>query len=170
MHKAEGSVGHYIAMQVRARGGDRSLRGFLGVNFALKKAMKRAGDKMVFTIERNADVKRAVRAALGRKDVVSMDQACSVAVMMPAQRFWVSEERACAVVSAMMRNISTLDGMRGAKRRMYREIYRRVLMARKQNPEATLVDIVAEVIEQEAPEFYLEPMTARDIIYKSRRA
>lgn len=132
--------------------------------------MKRAGDKMIFTSERNADVKRAVRAALGRMDVVNMGQACALAVSMPARRFWVSEERACAVVSAMMRNISALDGMRGAKRRMFREIYRRVLLARKQNPEATLVDIVAGVIEQEAPEFYLEPMTVRDIIYKSRRA
>lgn len=125
---------------------------------------------MVFTVERNADVKRAVREVLSRKDVMNMDQACALAVGMPARRFWVSEERACAVVSAMMRHTEAISGMRGPKKRMYREIFGRVVKAMSCRPGAALVDIVAEVIEQEAPEFYLEPLTVRDIIYKSRRA
>lgn len=81
----------------------------------------------------------------------------------------MSEERACAVVSAMLKGEAP-KGMRGAKKRMYTEICCRVAGVLALRPEAALVDAVAEVIEQEAPEFYLEPLTARDIIYKSRRA
>lgn len=133
--------------------------------------MKRRGDKMAFTTDRNADVKRAVKTALGRKDVMNVEQACALAVGMPARRFWVSEERACAVVSAMLKgDAALLAKMRGGKKRMYKEIFCRVVKALEQNPGSALVDIVAEVIDQEAPEFYIEPLTARDIIYKSRRA
>ena len=88
---------------------------------------------------------------------------------MPCSRFWVSEERATAVISAMLRGQPILDTMRPTKREMFLEIFRRVEEKQKEFPDMPLCDIVFFVVNSPAPKFYMKPKHASDTMYKIKR-
>jgi hypothetical protein len=83
-------------------------------------------------------------------------------------RFWVTPSRATIVVREMLRG-EVVQDMRGNKRDMYTEIFKRVKVEIEKGDERTLPDIVTEVVEQPAPEFYITPQNARNKIKKGRR-
>lgn len=83
----------------------------------------------------------------------------------PASRFWVSEERATIVISAMAAG-KPLPRMRHNKREMFDEIYRRFLIERKANPNKSTYELVAKIVNQPAPKFYLTPRTVGEFIYR----
>lgn len=138
--------------------------------------MKKQGCKVDYATARGEEVKRAFRKAWEcAASMVSgyqpdVEHVAAVAVRMPASRFYVSEERAAQVVSQMMRGEGATDGMRESKRRMYGELLRRVSQLKTKQPTAPLVDLVASVIYEPAPEFYMEPATALFIISRMRTA
>ena len=138
--------------------------------------MKKQGCKVDYAAARGEEVKRAFRKAWEcAASMVSgyqpdVDHVAALAVRFPASRFYVSEERAAAVVGQMMRGEPVTDGMRESKRRMYAELLRRVRLLRAKQPAATLVDLVASVIYEPAPEFYIEPATALFIMSRMRTA
>ncbi|MDE7376603.1 MAG: hypothetical protein K2N16_07125 [Muribaculaceae bacterium] len=138
--------------------------------------MKKQGCKVDYAAARGEEVKRAFRKAWEcAASMVSgyqpdVDHVAALAVRFPAPRFYVSEERAAAVVGQMMRGEPVTDGMRESKRRMYAELLRRVRLLRAKQPAATLVDLVASVIYEPAPEFYIEPATALFIMSRMRTA
>lgn len=138
--------------------------------------MKKPGCKIDYAAARGEEVKRAFRKAWEcAASMVSgyqpdVEHVAAVAVKFPASRFFVSEERAAAVVSQMIRGEGATDGMRESKRRMYGELLRRVNQLRAKQPNAPLVDLVASVIYEPAPEFYIEPATALFIISRMRTA
>lgn len=86
---------------------------------------------------------------------------------MPSRRFWVSAERASVVVSAMLRG--ECPKMRPAKRAMFDEICRRVVMLQSQRNGVPFLHIVEEVVEQRAPSFYLTPESIRKYIFNAKR-
>lgn len=89
-------------------------------------------------------------------------------VNMPAERFWVSEERATIVVSQMMRG-DKLENMLPTKREMFVEIYNRViglLACRRDEP---LSALVFDVVGSPAPKFYMTPDSAKVIICKIKK-
>lgn len=131
--------------------------------------MKKQGAILEFASERNAEVMKAYRAVARRVNNVNMRAVTSELVKQPAPRFWVSEERATDVVSLMLRGADVLKGMRASKRRMFEEICKRVVAERSLRPGTPLKWIVADVIYSPAPEFYMEPLTAQDIIYNRIR-
>lgn len=132
--------------------------------------MKKPHCRMEFVDERDADVMRCFRMAAASAAQISLKEITGQIARMPAKRFWVSQERACSVISCIARGMPVLHGMRPCKQRLYIEIFRRVAGRQQSCPQRTLTDIVSEVIEEPAPEFYMEPLTILDIIYKSRRA
>lgn len=87
-------------------------------------------------------------------------------VNMPAARFWVSEERATIVVSALLSGRDLPENMRPTKCEMFSEIYHRVLKLRRERPKASVFELVCEVVNSPAPKFYMLPRSAMDIIYK----
>ena len=93
----------------------------------------------------------------------------------PSSRFWVSEERAAIVVSAilsgnedwdLLRKHRSLFRMRANKREMFLEIARRVKELQQEFPDKTIYDLTAIVVNQPAPKFYLSARTVGEFIYR----
>lgn len=93
-------------------------------------------------------------------------------VMSPSSRFWVSEERAAAVVGGMLSGRDVLVGMRPPKRAMYEEIFRRFMALRCREPWRGIYELMHDVVMSPAPCFYMSASWAASIIYtrlKQRR-
>lgn len=131
--------------------------------------MKHQGSRPDFTDLRNRELMLTFRRVLAERRYFNVREDFRLVVDQPCSRFWVSEERAAAVVSAMLRGRPVLAGMRHSKQEMYREIHRRVLAMRASDPSAPLFDLVFAVVGSPAPRFYLSPKYAADIIYRILR-
>lgn len=130
--------------------------------------MKPFGSILAFTRERNAALLEAYREQVKAARFVKLNEIGARIVSSPAPRFWVSEERAAAVVSAIMRGKPVLKSMRPTKREMFGEIYRRVVALKKQHPEWHLCELVHEVVNSPAPKFYMEVSSALERLFKIR--
>ena len=128
--------------------------------------MKPYGSILEFTRERNEDLMRAYRQQIRQARHIRMRDIGAAIVNMPSARFWVSEERATIVVSALLSGRDLPENMRPTKCEMFSEIYRRVLKLRRERPKASVFELVCEVVNSPAPKFYMLPRSAMDIIYK----
>ena len=129
--------------------------------------MKSHGCVMDFVKARNKDVMRAYRHLLAKsKGPVNLLELAGQLVNMPAERFWVSEQRAAIVVSELMRGRPLPLYTRPTKREMYLEILRRYKELRKTNPNASIIDLTTMIVYSPAPKFYMAPRFAMEIIYK----
>ena len=93
----------------------------------------------------------------------SMDEVYQRIVNSKSKRFWVSEEQASKVVSYMMRG-NKIDYMSDNKRKMFEEIYARVIKMREEHPDIRLFHLVEIIVAQEAPCFYMTSGSAKVII------
>jgi hypothetical protein len=130
--------------------------------------MKHFGSIMDFTRERNEDIMRTFRIQLAKARFIIMPEIFQMVADSPSIRFWVSEERASIVVSAMLSG-KQLPRMRANKREMFEEIYRRFLVARQIDSEKTVYELVSDIVRQPAPKFYLTPRTVDEIIHRIKR-
>lgn len=130
--------------------------------------MKPHGSHFEYEDQRNDDLMTVYHNLLVEAQHVCMPDIYERAAASPSRRFWVSEERAAIVVSAMMRG-DRLTNMRPLKREMYTEIYNRVMELRQQQPDLPISQLVATVVEQPAPKFYLTPGSAKVLICKIRK-
>lgn len=127
--------------------------------------MKPHGSILEFTRERNADLLHAYRIQIARARHIRMKDIGRAIVNMPASRFWVSEERAAVVISAMLAGRDLPANMRPTKCEMFSEIFNRVMKLRHLRPNTPVADLVAEVVNSPAPKFYMLPRYAMNIIY-----
>lgn len=127
--------------------------------------MKYFGSILDFTRQRNDDLMRAFREQLALTSFVVMPEIFELVAESPAARFWVSEERAAIVISAMLAG-KPLPRMRSNKREMFEEIYRRFLIERENNPKKSVYELVTKIVNQPAPKFYLTPRTVGEFIYR----
>lgn len=127
--------------------------------------MKHFGSILDFTRERNNDLLRVYYKTLASASVIVMPVIFELVAQSPASRFWVSEERAAIVISAMEAG-KPLQRMRDNKREMFEEIYRRYLDLRKQFPDKSVYELAAKIVYQPAPKFYLTPRTVGEFIYR----
>lgn len=136
--------------------------------------MKYYGSILEFTAERNNDLMRAYRLQLQKADFIVMPRIFERVANSPASRFWVSEERATVVISSMLAGNESWDVykhkskslMSPVKREMFIEIYKRVKDSLAKNPLRPLPDVVAEIVRQPAPKFFLSPRTVGEYIYR----
>lgn len=129
--------------------------------------MKYFGSILDFTKERNDDLYRAYREQLAKASYIVMPEIFALVADSPARRFWVSEERAAIVVSAMLAE-KPLPKMRSNKREMFEEIFRRFLILRAEYPKKSVYELVSAVVNQPAPKFYLTPRTVGEFIYRMK--
>lgn len=127
--------------------------------------MKYFGCILDFTRERNADLMRAFRHHLALANFIVMPDIFEAVANSPASRFWVSEERAAIVISAMAAG-KQLPRMRSNKREMFNEIYRRFIVERNNNPDKSVYELVSTIVNQPAPKFYLTPRSVGEFIYR----
>lgn len=130
--------------------------------------MKSFGSVLAFTQERNDALLKAYREQVGTTRFVRLNEIGEKIVNSPSPRFWVSEERAAAVVSAIMRGKPVLKMMRPTKRAMFEEIHRRVVALKKKHPDWHLCQLVFEVVNSPAPKFYMESSSALERLFKIR--
>lgn len=142
---------------------------FITLTYYLKnQAMKSFGSILAFTRERNDTLLRAFREQIKVSSHVRLREIVEKIVNSPSPRFWVSEERAAIVVSAIMRGKPVLDSMRPTKREMFIEIHKRVCALKKRYPDWTLGQLVFKVVNSPAPRFYMEPSSAQERLFKIR--
>ena len=127
--------------------------------------MKYFGSILDFTKQRNADLMRVYRDRLAEASIIVMPVIFQLVADSPASRFWVSEERAAIVISAMAAG-KPMPRMRSNKREMFEEIYRRYLLMRKDYPDKSVYELVTKIVNQPAPKFYLTPRTVGEFIYR----
>lgn len=127
--------------------------------------MKYFGSILDFTKQRNADLMRVYRDRLAEASIIVMPVIFQLVAYSPASRFWVSEERAAIVISAMAAG-KPMPRMRSNKREMFEEIYRRYLLMRKDYPDKSVYELVTKIVNQPAPKFYLTPRTVGEFIYR----
>lgn len=130
--------------------------------------MKSIGATLEFTRRRNEDIMRVFNHHLKNEKYIFLPHIFHLVSESPASRFWVSEERAVAVVSALIAG-RKLPRMRENKIEMFQEILRRYLILRNKEPKIPMIRHITQVIEQPAPKFYLTPRTIGEIIFKIKR-
>lgn len=130
--------------------------------------MKPLGCIQPITRMRNEELLKAYRKQISKVSSILLIDICDKIVNSPAPRFWVSEERAVNVVSAIMRGTPILNTMRPPKREMFTEIHRRVIDLKKLHPRWSLCQIVSAVVNSPAPKFYMMPSSARHTLFKIR--
>lgn len=86
-------------------------------------------------------------------------------VSMPSPCFWIEPRTAMLFLSRKIRGES-LEDIKGVRRRMYEELYRRYLEIRDRHP--SLLSACRELVTEEAPEFYIGVDTAVKIIKRER--
>lgn len=124
--------------------------------------MKKKGNKCDFSSDRDAELRSVYREVMSTSEIISIGEASDRVAASPCSRFYVSEERAATVVSAIMRGVDALSGMNANKRRMFQEIHRRALSLIAARPRASLASVISEVIYSPAPEFYMSARYVRD--------
>lgn len=130
--------------------------------------MKYAGSDSFFKAQRNNNLMAVYRQLIGSAKEICLMDVYEQVVNFPAERFWVSEERAAVVIAAMMKGDKLLY-MRKTKREMFYEIYRRAQIIAKKNPEMTPLELATIVVRQPAPKFYMSPGSARIYIMEVRK-
>ena len=128
--------------------------------------MKHRGCLSDFIPQRNLELMQAYRRACDSTQFIIQRKVCEVVANSPCSRFWVSEERAKAVVSDILKGRYILDGMLPMKREMYIEIFRRSQALREDAP---LFDIVMLAVNSPSPKFYMTPDSVLQIVWIIRR-
>ena len=130
--------------------------------------MKHVGSKLEFTEERMAEMSLIYRRCLSQARIINRGEILRKVAETATSRFYVSEERAAAVVGRMLAG-RPLGPMNENKKKMFDEILSRSMKLRKARPERSLIDIVSEVVNQPAPRFYLTPETIGVMLSRHRR-
>lgn len=119
-----------------------------------------------FGAHRDTDLLNNFQRLLGLAPAGStVDDIFPELVRQPAERFYVSEFRACRVISHWMRAGYAPSGFRRTRLRMYGEIKERVEAMMSRSPGMRLSEAVSRVVNSPAPEFYMEPGSARVTLY-----
>lgn len=110
--------------------------------------------------ERIRDFYSVFRGVYCADKKIRMRDAVSVALSMPAKRFYVSAERAVNVMCEIKNGRFDPSKMRSQKVAMFMEIWNRYLELHSQNPDRFMVDIVYDIVYSPAPKFYMTTDTA----------
>jgi hypothetical protein len=131
--------------------------------------MKKKHSTSEFTSERNTVLLNHFRKALVADSQRAVARAFKEAAGTPAPRFWVSEARAAHIIGRMLAGDDPTRKMFEEKRAMYREIFARFMRLRAERPEATIYELVFEVVNQPAPSSYISWQRAKSVIYAEYR-
>lgn len=142
------------------------------VSLLLKRGkMKKKGSTSDFARQRDRELYESFKQVLATSRGVALRDMFGMAAARPASRFWVSEERAAAVIGAMMRDgvEPATAGMFAGRRAMYEELFSRVIAKMTADPSLCMTHAVGEAVCEPAPCFYLTDKSAKVIIYRIRR-
>ena len=130
--------------------------------------MKKKGTISQLKHERDDDLMRAYLQEISGRPHILLPDVLRAVVSSPSKRFWVTSERASIVVYNMMKG-DRLEHMRPLKRKMFREIYRRVMKLKRNYPQLSISILTEQAVSQPAPEFYITWQSAKVIISRIRK-
>ena len=130
--------------------------------------MKKKGTISQLKHERDDDLIRAYTHELSGRPHILLPDVLRAVVSSQSKRFWVTSERASIVIYNMMKG-DKLENMRPLKRKMFREIYRRVMKLRKNYPQLSISILTEQVVAEPAPEFYITWQSAKTILSRIRK-
>lgn len=125
---------------------------------------------MEYGEDRSRDLARAYHLYVSTHRLIVMGELYAFLAHTAAPRFYVSETRACQVVSAM--NDGKKDacrGMRRQKREMFKEIHKRAMVIAEDEPDMPFRDIIRKVIRQQAPTFYMSVASIKACLCRMRK-
>ena len=111
---------------------------------------------------------RAYTQELSGRPHILLPDVLRAVVSSRSKRFWVTSERASIVIYNMMKG-DKLENMRPLKRKMFREIYRRVMKLKKNYPQLSISILTEQVVAEPAPEFYITWQSAKTILSRIRK-
>ena len=129
---------------------------------------KIVGSTLEYTEERITALMEEYDRYIASCGYIRMSEVFGHIVNQPCRRFWVSNIRAAVVVARMLKGCK-LKNMRPSKKEMFQEIFRRVCALKEIHPSMSLFQLVAEVVAQPAPKFYLTPSSAKIMVYKAKK-
>lgn len=130
--------------------------------------MKKKGTISQLKHERDNDLMRAFQQELAGRPHILLPEVLKAVVASPSKRFWVTSERAAIVIYNMMKG-DKLENMRPLKRKMFREIYRRVMKLKRNYPQLSISILTEQAVSQPAPEFYITWQSAKVILSRIRK-
>lgn len=135
--------------------------------------MCRKGTKLEFLDEMHEDMMRNFREVLNEsRPGMGMNELCEATVRRPARRFYISPLQAFKVVSQLRKgNLHCLERMPDYRREMFHEINRMVdeQMTKYEFATKPLIFVVAHVISNRAPRFYVSAESMRRLYYSRQR-
>lgn len=129
---------------------------------------KIVGSTLEYTEERITALMEEYDRYIASCEYIRMSEVFDHIVNQPCRRFWVSNIRAAVVVARMLKGCK-LKNMHPSKKEMFQEIFRRVCKMKEQFPSMSLFQLVAEVVAQPAPKFYLTASSAKIMVYKAKK-
>ena len=135
--------------------------------------MCRKGTKLDFLDEMHEDLMRNFRDVLSKdKTGLGVNELCEETVMRPARRFYVSNLQAYKIVSKIRKgNLRCMDCMPLYRKEMFLEINRLVdeCLTRYEYATKPLIFIVAHVLSNRAPRFYISAESMRKLYYSHQK-
>lgn len=126
--------------------------------------MKKKGSTSDFASARNAELRKAF---FDQGIYSTSDEVMEKVVKRPSSRFWVDPDRARDVVSRYRRDPHSIDRMVASRRAMYKTLDKKCAEFECLHPEKSMICCMTMAVYSAAPEFYLSPSRARDIIYRT---
>lgn len=124
--------------------------------------MKRKGSTSDFTADRNKELREKF---FSQKVYSTTDTALMKTLKTPSTRFWVDPDRARDVLSSIKKNPAVLNKMYPERQRMYKALMSKYEEIQQRHPDKSRVECVSMAIYSGAPEFFLTPSAARNILY-----
>lgn len=135
--------------------------------------MCRKGTRLEFLDEMHDDLMRNFREVLTEsRTSMGMTELCEATVRRPAKRFYISPLQAFKVVSQIRKgNLHCLERMPSYRQEMFHEINRMVdeYVTRYEFASKPLIFVVAHVISNRAPRFYVSAESMRRLYYSRQR-
>lgn len=123
--------------------------------------LKKARDRALYS---------AFKKGLGEGRFATMRDAAKYVCRQPAPRFFIEAEKASILVGRILANVSLIN-LNSCSRRMAWQLYRdyRRFLSAHPGCKMSRERIMEILVDNPAPEFYLEPQRTRKILYQERR-
>lgn len=130
--------------------------------------MRKKNSTSEFAPERNRFLLENFRSAIAHQSQIECERIFKKVSDLPAPRFWVTEHRAAAIIGKLLAGEDPTESMNPEKKRMFQEIFSRFMKLRPLRQDATILDLVAEIIYDAAPSSYISWRRVRNIIYEMK--
>ena len=127
--------------------------------------MKKLNSKCDYIEARNENLRDEFFSLLAKGEHSTINELFPQIAGKRARRFYINEERVLLLIRRYHRERKWPARMNARRRKMLQDILRRVEILQAFNPKLSLSDAVYEVVNSEAPSFYLTPRSIRTLLY-----